>query len=174
MRTKNMALFISFFLFLVTFMPVMGTTVAYADTTKFVDTNNDGKDDATGLVKAAWDIQYGSASTSGSYNNPSDIKVDIGADGSLNISGGGFNKNKQEAWNDVIRQYKYVITGFAAMGAVSMIVFFIINFLKLGASVGNPQARAQALSGCLWTGIAATGLGAISLIVGFFYSAIGG
>ena len=53
-----------------------------------------------------------------------------------------------------------------------MVVFFIINFMKLGSSAGNPQARSQALTGVLWTGLAAAGLGAVSIIAGFFYNAL--
>jgi hypothetical protein len=53
-----------------------------------------------------------------------------------------------------------------------MIVLFIVQFMKLGASAGNPQARSQALTGVLWTGIAAALLGSVTIIVGFFYNAI--
>ena len=113
------------------------------------------------------------APNDGGFNNPNDINVTIGDKG-LEISGGGFTKSKADAWATFISQYRYLITGIAGMGAVTMIGLFIFSFLKLGASVGNPQARSQALSGCLWTGVSAMGLGAVTLITGFFYSAIGG
>lgn len=76
------------------------------------------------------------------------------------------------AWGTLIDKYKGFITGVAAVGAVTMVVLFIMQFLKLGASAGNPQARSQALVGVLWTGIAAAGLGAVALITGIFYNAV--
>lgn len=76
------------------------------------------------------------------------------------------------AWQTLLDKYKGFITGIAAVGAVTMVVLFIIQFLKLGASAGNPSARSQALVGVLWTGIAAAGLGAVAIITGIFYNAI--
>lgn len=78
----------------------------------------------------------------------------------------------QNAWQTLLDKYKGFITGVAAVGAVTMVVLFIIQFLKLGASSGNPQARSQALIGVLWTGIAAAGLGAVAIITGIFYNAV--
>lgn len=76
------------------------------------------------------------------------------------------------AWQTLLDKYKGFITGIAAVGAVTMVVLFIIQFLKLGASAGNPSARSQALVGVLWTGIAAAGLGAVAIITGIFYNAV--
>lgn len=76
------------------------------------------------------------------------------------------------AWGTLIEKYKGFITGIAAVGAVTMVVLFILQFLKLGTSAGNPKARSEALVGVLWTGIAAAGLGAVALITGVFYNAI--
>lgn len=77
-----------------------------------------------------------------------------------------------KSWTTLIGKYRFWIAGFSGIAAVSMILFFILNFMKLGASAGNPSARSQALSGLIWTGLAAAGLGAVSVIVGFFYSAL--
>ena len=111
--------------------------------------------------------------------NPNDVNVELTpAEGStkmsLKITGGGFTDGgSAKAWGDFIAKYRNFITGIAGIGAVTMVVLFIVQFLKLGASAGNPQARSQALVGVLWTGIAAAGLGAVTLIVGFFYNAVG-
>lgn len=108
-----------------------------------------------------------------SANNPGEVDVSV-TGGKLTISGGNFGtKDQGQAWNDFIKKYRNFIVGIAGIGAVTMIVLFIIQFLKLGASAGNPQARSQALVGVLWTGIAAAGLGAVTIIVGFFYNAFG-
>lgn len=76
------------------------------------------------------------------------------------------------AWQRVLAQYRGVISGLAGIAAITMIVFFIINFMKLGAAAGNPQARSQALMGIIWTGLAAAGCGGVAIFVGFFYNVL--
>lgn len=83
-----------------------------------------------------------------------------------------FQKSGSGAWNTLLSKYRNVIVGVSGIAAITMVVIFIVNFLKLGASAGNPNARSAALTGLMWSGIAAAGLGAVSLIVGIFYNAI--
>lgn len=101
-----------------------------------------------------------------------DIKLAFDKDGNLEVTGLGSAKNKDQAWETLFEQYQGVIVGISGVGALTMIALFIIQFIKLGASAGNPQARSQALSGVLWTGLAATGLGGVTVFVGFFYNAL--
>lgn len=98
-----------------------------------------------------------------------DSKGKITAGGSLAKEKGGMSG----AWNKFIEKYRFWIAGFSGIAAVTMILFFIMNFMRLGASSGNPQARSQAVSGLIWTGIAAAGLGGVSIVVSFFYNALG-
>lgn len=113
----------------------------------------------------------------GDGSNPNDVEVkmtDENGKMGFTVTGGGFTSGgSASAWEDFIGKYRNFITGIAGIGAVTMVVLFIIQFIKLGASAGNPQARSQALVGVLWTGIAAAGLGAVTIIVGFFYNAVG-
>ena len=99
-----------------------------------------------------------------------DFQVDVDSDGNVDIS----TKAEEggSAWATLIEKYKMFIIGVSAVGAVTMVVLFIIQFLKLGASAGKASARSEALVGLLWTGIAAAGLGAVALITGIFYRAI--
>lgn len=101
------------------------------------------------------------------------VNVNIDDKGNLKVSGKDFASGSASAWNNLIAKYKKFIVGISGIGAVTMIGFFIFAFMKLGASAGNPSARAQALVGVLWTGVAAAGLGAVTIIVGFFYNSIG-
>lgn len=117
------------------------------------------------------------ASTAKSASKGDDIggvEVKVDADGKLQISGNENFKNggSTSAWNSLFTKYRTFIVGISGIGAISMIVFFVIQFMKLGASAGNPQARSQALAGVLWTGLAAAGLGAVTIVVGFFYNSI--
>lgn len=98
------------------------------------------------------------------------FNVQMDDDGGLNVMGIGTGDANQ--WNNLFGKYRTVVVGISGVGAITMIVFFIINFMKLGSSAGNPQARSQALTGVLWTGLAAAGLGAVSIIAGFFYNAL--
>lgn len=94
------------------------------------------------------------------------------SDGSLSVNGAGFSESTGSAWTTLISKYRNFIVGVSGIAAVTMVVVFILQFIKLGASAGNPSARSQALTGVLWSGIAAAGLGAVSLIVGLFYRSI--
>lgn len=102
------------------------------------------------------------------------VSVEVDENGKLKISGNEnfSNGGTSSAWNSLFTKYRTFIVGISGIGAISMIVFFVIQFMKLGASAGNPQARSQALAGVLWTGLAAAGLGAVTIVVGFFYNSI--
>ena len=102
-----------------------------------------------------------------------DVNVQVGSDGKLSVTGGGMNySDSAGAMNAFISKYKTVIVGISGLGAVSMIAFFIFNFLKLGSVATNPSERAKVLTGLIWSGLAAAGLGAVSVIVGFFYNSM--
>ena len=102
--------------------------------------------------------------------NTSDVGVSMGDNGKLEID--GISSDDTSAWNSLFGRIKGIIVGLTGVGTLAMIVLFIIQFMKLGSSAGNPQARSQALTGVLWTGVAAALLGSVTIIVGFFYNAI--
>ena len=101
-----------------------------------------------------------------------DVNVSVN-NGQLTVSGGGMDyTDADDAWNGFLSKYKNFISGLSGIGAISMIAFFIYNFMKLGAVSTNPGERAKVLQGLIWSGIAAAGLGAVSIIVGFFYGVL--
>lgn len=104
--------------------------------------------------------------------NDSVLNIVVGEKGELTVSGSDFTNDRALAWNTLIGKYKGFIAGISGIGTITMVALFIMQFMKLAASAGNPQARSQALVGVLWTGIAAAGLGAVTMVVGFFYRAI--
>ena len=99
-----------------------------------------------------------------------DVDVSMGKDGKLEID--GISSDDTSSWNQLFSRFKGIIVALTGVGTLVTIVLFIIQFMKLGASAGNPQARSQALTGVLWTGISAALLGSVTIIVGFFYNAI--
>ena len=100
-----------------------------------------------------------------------DLGVNYSSDGIVYGNNSAFTKegnSQDDAWNKIFTKYKGVIMGVSGIATLTMVVLFIINFIKLGQAAGNPQARSQALSGLLWTGIAAAGAGGVTLFVGIF------
>ena len=98
------------------------------------------------------------------------VNVSIDNNGKLQVSGGGMNyNNSTDAINAFMNKYKTVVVAISGIGCITMIAFFIMNFLKLGASATNPSERAKVQVGLVWSGLAAAGLGAVTLIVGYFY-----
>ena len=69
--------------------------------------------------------------------------------------------------NKTFSTLQKVIFGIFGVCSLTMVVLFIINFIKLGTAAGNPQERAQATRSLLYLGIATALLGAVTLFVGF-------
>lgn len=99
-----------------------------------------------------------------------DIKFD--ASGNLNM-GDMKDKNNTALFNTVLEEYRTVVIFISGIGTVSMILFFILNFINLGKSQGNPQERQKAITGLIISGIASAGLGSVTLITTLFYNVLG-
>ena len=97
-----------------------------------------------------------------------DISVTYGQDGTLKLGDayGGDNATQESVWNKIFTQYKGIIMGVTGIGTLTMVILFIFNFMQLGKSATNPQERQKALTGLLWTGLAAAGLGGVTIFVG--------
>lgn len=104
-----------------------------------------------------------------------DIDVDI----NLSLDKNGLvrlNKDKSDqsgkSWKVFIEKYKGFVVGIAGVGAVSMVLVFIFNFIKLGVVSDSPQERKEIVKGLMVSGIATALLGAVSLITYIFYYAL--
>lgn len=100
-----------------------------------------------------------------------DLDIDISPDG---VSYGGDldaakTKNSDNAWNHFFSKYKGFIVGISGIGTLTMIILFVMNFMKLGATSGNPQERQKVLTGLIITGLATAGLGSVTTFVTLFY-----
>jgi len=84
----------------------------------------------------------------------------------------GVNGDSANTWNIVFAKYKLFIVGVTGLAALSCIFAFILTFIKMGALATNPQERGKFMSTLLFTGLGATGLGAVALIFGFFWNAV--
>ena len=97
--------------------------------------------------------------------------IQIGNDN--NISN-GLQKSevKGKLLNKILTEYRGVVVFISGIARISMIMFFIFNFIELGNSKGNPQARQKAINGLIISGIATAGLGSVTLITQLFYNMI--
>ena len=114
------------------------------------------------------DKEQTSNNNTGESGDIGNIDVTIGDDGHLNVGGIG----DEAPWKTVIAKFKGVIAGITGVCTMIMIVLFILAFMKLGSSAGNPTQRTQALVGILWTGVATALLGSVTIWIGFFYNAL--
>jgi hypothetical protein len=83
--------------------------------------------------------------------------------------GGLESKDRTTFFNNVLKEMRTVVLFISGIGTLLMVAFFIINFINLGKSQGNPQERQKAVSGLIMTGLATAGLGSVFLITSLFY-----
>lgn len=84
----------------------------------------------------------------------------------------GVNSDDESAWNLIYEKYRNIIIGVAGIGAITCVLAFVLAFIKLGASAGNPQERRKNLVMLLWTGAGAAGLGGVTIVFAFFWNII--
>lgn len=97
----------------------------------------------------------------------------VGDDGSI-TGNGGFETsgNTGKSISNVLSKYKELAVGVMGVLTVTMLIFMLIQFAKLGASGDNDMARKKAIMGILTTGIATALLGGSTIVVGFFWGAL--
>lgn len=86
------------------------------------------------------------------------LNLSITDDGLVAVNEYG-KEDASEAWNEIFSSYKIFVIGFFAIASTTSVLFFISNFITLGASGSNPSERAKAISSLIWTGIATALLG---------------
>lgn len=84
----------------------------------------------------------------------------------------GVDNDDVRAWNRVFSKYKGFIVGCSGLGAITCMLAFVMFFIKMGANSMNPGERSKTLTMLLFTGAGAAGLGAVTLIFGFFWNII--
>ena len=78
--------------------------------------------------------------------------------------------NQAQVWNKVLGVLRTVIQAIGAIGTSLMILFFVLNFIKLGQNSSNASEVAKIKTAMLWNGIAAAGLGSVTLIFTLFFN----
>ncbi|MFI3211289.1 MAG: hypothetical protein R3Y64_09630 [Peptostreptococcaceae bacterium] len=99
------------------------------------------------------------------------FNIQMGADGKL--TGGLDNSDSgAEVWTNILGEYQQIIVGVSGIATITMVAVFIMNFMKLGTTSTNPSERQKVTNGLLWSGMAAAGLGSVTMIVGFFMNSL--
>lgn len=127
---------------------------------------------------------FGGVNTVMNYNEPQEVHAENALTGGIesmptfSMNGGSLNMgdlanaNKDDFFNTVLSEYRGIVIFISGIGTISMILFFILNFINLGKSQGNPQERQKAISGLIISGIASAGLGSVTMIVALFFNAL--
>ena len=141
--------------------------VVFAEGDKKTESNEDVDDED---VDEDDEGDEGEGDSDSPANDLNDVKIEMGDDGGLTIDGIS-DGDGASTWNTIFNKSKVFVMGFSGIGTIAFIGFFIKNFIALGANSNNPSGRSQALTGCLWTGIAAAACGSVTLLVGLFWNA---
>ena len=97
------------------------------------------------------------------------IGIILNSDGAISIGGDKIQASQTDVWNELMNRFQIIVMGITGLGTIGMVLFFIINFIKLGQASGNPSEVSKIQKALFWSGIAAAGLGSTTLIVGLFY-----
>lgn len=84
----------------------------------------------------------------------------------------GVLENEEEAEATILEKYRTVISILAGVSTLTMVLFFVLNFVKLAKSSDNPQQRQSAMIGIIFTGCATVILGGVMALFTFFYNFI--
>jgi hypothetical protein len=80
---------------------------------------------------------------------------------------------EKSIYNTILKQIRIAVVFISGVGTLLMVAFFVLNFITLGKSQGNPQERQKAISGLIMTGLATAGLGSVFLVTTLFYNMLG-
>lgn len=98
-----------------------------------------------------------------------DVDLDI-KKGRLMVS--GTLQDDRDAWNIIYDRLHGVLVGITGLGALVCLLAFVLQFIKLGASAGNPAERSRIIKGIIWTGIGTAGCGSVTLIFSMAFNFI--
>lgn len=116
----------------------------------------------------------GTGTGTGGGSTDSGIFDLVGDDGSINDSSEVAQQNTDGSFTTIITKYKSIAVAIMGILTITMLIFMLIQFTKLGAAGDNEMARKKAIMGILTTGIATALLGGATIIVGFFWGALTG
>ena len=73
----------------------------------------------------------------------------------------------------VLVEYKGFLVGLSGIATLLVLAMFVVNFIGLATNAGQANKRSEKISSLLNCGLAAAGLGSVTLIVGVFWNMLG-
>lgn len=108
-------------------------------------------------------------------NNNNGIFDIVDTTGKHTSGAGGINDSDgTESIATIIAKYKTIATAIMGILTITMLIFMLVQFTKLGAAGDNEVQRKKAIMGILTTGIATGLLGGATIVVGFFWNVFRG
>ena len=92
----------------------------------------------------------------------------IGTEGSMTLNGSASSVSMQ----NVVIKYRNIALAITSFLTITMLIFMLLQFTKLGAAGDNEMQRKKAIMGILTTGIATALLGGATIVVGFFWNVL--
>ena len=99
----------------------------------------------------------------------------LGVDGQGNLNlGTTESTSASDTFNTIYSKYKVILNGVIGLVTISLVLLFVIQCAKLGASADNAARRSTSISALLWIGVSAGLLGAVYTFIGLFYNLFNG
>ena len=94
----------------------------------------------------------------------------VDENGNIKLNENATEEQQKQTLAKVVSQYRTIASVITGILAVTMFIFMLVQFAKLGAAGDNEQGRKRAIAGILTTGIATALLGGASVVIGFFWN----
>lgn len=95
--------------------------------------------------------------------------ISMGESGDLSASVGDGSTD----FNNIMSRYKTIIMAFTGILTITCFGAMVFQITQLAAAGSNESARRKAIGGILTTGIGTALLGSATVVIAFFYNAIG-
>lgn len=99
--------------------------------------------------------------------------VDISVDANGNLTGTTVDGSKGgtiDTGNKILKTLTMILTLFMAGAAIVLAIIFICHSVNLGKNATNPNGKSSAVSGLIWTIIAAALCGGVAVFMGLFFN----
>lgn len=84
-----------------------------------------------------------------------------------------YSKDWRSVFAMVLVEYKGFLVGLSGIATLLVLAMFVVNFIGLATNAGQANKRSEKISSLFNCGLAAAGLGSVTLIVGVFWNMLG-
>lgn len=99
--------------------------------------------------------------------------ISMDSNGNLNTGSLG-SSDTSGTFTTLYSKYKTILNGVIGLVTITLVLLFVIQCAKLGASADNAAKRSNSVGALLWIGVAAGLLGSVYTFIGLFYNLFNG